>query len=239
MPKTKNPLITDLDYRDKDEKRRQKAQLWFQKDAFKNMENDDELAEDYDMEKLVEKYKEDGVEIAGEDRHKLTTETIEQPLGKKARKRAKYDEADKSSGDDSSSDEDERPGKVAKAKKVKLSEEELALGQMIISSRKTRRDLTDAAWNRYMFNDTHLPDWFVKDEERNMKKPAPVPHEVVETYQKNVEELNVRSIKKVMEAKARKKKHATKRMDKIKKKAETIMDNVDNTNQEKIRMLKK
>jgi len=34
-----------------------------------------------------------------------------------------------------------------------LSAEELALGQVMVTSKKQKRDLMDAAWNRYMFDD--------------------------------------------------------------------------------------
>ncbi|XP_055636946.1 pre-rRNA 2'-O-ribose RNA methyltransferase FTSJ3 [Toxorhynchites rutilus septentrionalis] len=253
-PEGTNPLITDLDYRDKDEKRRQKAQLWFEKDAFKNVLGEEDQALDYDLDRLTEMYKKAGTKIIGEDKNE------DRPLGRKASRRAKHDI---SKGDSSSDDSDseaevddqtfahktvekiggkdgfEVVSSEKRPKQVKLNEEELALGQLLISGKKTRRDLVDAAYNRYMFNDSNLPEWFVKDEEKTMKREAPVPHETVSAYKKNLEEVNVRSIKKVMEAKARKKKHATKRLEKIKKKAETIMENVDNTNQEKIRLLKK
>lgn len=43
---------------------------------------------------------------------------------------------------------------AAKKKKLPvLSAEELALGQVMVTSKKQRRDLMDAAWNRYMFDD--------------------------------------------------------------------------------------
>ncbi|KFB35537.1 hypothetical protein ZHAS_00002331 [Anopheles sinensis] len=274
----RNPLITDLDDRNKTDKRLQRAQLWYEQDAFQKHqldENDDEV--DYDVDRLIAAYKRAGVKVLGADKDDEKKPQPKLPLGKKARRRARHDVNDeKSSSDDSSSSSEEEEEKdeegegekgqvkasskyatlekvsgkggafeivssepTRKPKKIKLNEQELALGQLLVAGKKMRRDITDAAWNRYMFNDTFLPDWFVEDEAKAMRKEVPVPEEVVEQYRKTKEDFNVRTIKKVMEAKARKKRHATKRLEKIKKKAEMIMENVDNTNQEKIRLLKK
>uniref|UniRef100_A0A182QG62 Putative rRNA methyltransferase n=1 Tax=Anopheles farauti TaxID=69004 RepID=A0A182QG62_9DIPT len=275
----RNPLINDLDYRTKTDKRLQRAQLWYEQEAFQKHDlgtNDEEVV-DHDLDKLIAAYKKAGVNVLGAD--KDANDKANKPLGRKAKRRARHDGYKADSSDSSSDeDEDEEQGhgengteeafekskvgtiahrtlekvgdndegfeivsseKVRKPKKIKLNEEELALGQLLISGKKTRRDIIDAAYNRYMFNDSHLPEWFLQDEEQAMTRPQPVPDEVVEKYRKAKEEFNVRTIKKVMEAKARKKRHATKRLEKIKKKAETIMESVDNTNQEKIRLLKK
>lgn len=45
------------------------------------------------------------------------------------------------------------PAKAKKNKVPVLTPEELAVGQMLVTSKKRRRDMMDAAWNRYMFDD--------------------------------------------------------------------------------------
>lgn len=240
--RNRNPLLTDLDYRDKDSKRVQKAQLWFEKDAFKNMSKTEDGDQDLDLDNMVKNLKKKGIEVIGEsDKPDLSK------LGKKARRRARHQDEKNAESSSDSEDEKQAPAPPSdneddaqpKVKKIKLREEELALGQMMITSRKTKRDLIDGAWNRFMFNDDNLPDWFVEDEKKSMQRVLPVSEELVDNYRKNLTEFNTRSIKKVMEAKARKKRQNKKKMEKITKKAANIMENADHTSQEKARMLKK
>lgn len=252
-----NPLITDLDTRDKDSKRQQRVQLWFEKDTLQEVDGgggeggaDDE---DYDLDKLSLQYKQKGVRVLGENRAAVDEAaagaTGERFLGKKAKRRARHGKKEDNDDDDDddsddSADEAELLASAAAAtesrpKKIKLNEEELALGALMVQSKKQRRDMVESAWNRYAFNDENLPEWFVQDELVNMRKEAPVPKELVEEYRQKMEELNVRPIKKVMEAKARKKRRAVKRFEKAKKKAEAVIENADATAQDKVRQIKK
>lgn len=251
---TENPLITDLDHRDKKTKKIQKAELWFEKDAFKDLEAEED--EEFELDKMVEEYKKKGGHVLGEDDDEEEASDEDKENSKKNKKKA-YTSDDSDSGSDY--DVEEMMGPKNKVKKVggkdgyevvsqtealksmkkrHLSEQDLALGSLLVQSKKARRDVTDAAWNRYAFNDTNLPDWFVQDEEKHMKKEAPVPKELVDEYTKRVEDLNVRPIKKVLEAKARKKKRALRKLDKAKKKVEALMENTDISEREKAKQVK-
>ncbi|XP_037816039.1 pre-rRNA 2'-O-ribose RNA methyltransferase FTSJ3 [Lucilia sericata] len=243
--KEQHPLIKSGDFRDKDTKRQQRVQLWYEKENLQNIDTDDD--EDFDLDRLANEYKSKGVAVLGESQETGESNLL---MGKKAKRRARHDiekkesssESSSDSSDEETEDEEKTAGDMAKepkAKKIRLTEEELALGAMMIKGKKTRRDLIDGAWNRYAFNDDNLPSWFVQDEEVHMKKPVPVPKELTEEYQRKVQELNVRPIKKVMEAKARKRRRAVKRLAKAKKQAEKILENADATAQEKAKQIKK
>lgn len=58
IPKN-NPLLTDLDDTDPVSKRSMKAELWFQKDSFKDIDEEDD--EGVDLDKLAETYREKGI----------------------------------------------------------------------------------------------------------------------------------------------------------------------------------
>lgn len=57
IPKN-NPLLTDLDNTDPVSKRSMKAELWFQKDVFKDIDEEDD--EGVDLDKIATSYKEKG-----------------------------------------------------------------------------------------------------------------------------------------------------------------------------------
>ncbi|XP_017066783.1 pre-rRNA 2'-O-ribose RNA methyltransferase FTSJ3 [Drosophila eugracilis] len=240
--RSENPLIKSNDFRDKNTKREQRVQLWYEKDVLQNIQSDDD-EETYDLDNLAKEYKAKGVSVLGESTLDANEEVIK---GKKAKRRARHEGATKDSSSSESSDSEDEANKDgedtvpdANVKKVRLTENEMALGAFLTRNKKTRRDLIDAAWNRYAFNDENLPTWFVQDEDEHMTKPQPVPKELTAEYQRKLQEVNVRPIKKVMEAKARKHRRATKRLAKAKKLAEKIMENTDATNHEKSKQLKK
>ncbi|KAG8034121.1 hypothetical protein G9C98_004574 [Cotesia typhae] len=233
-----SPLITDLENsKDKSSKKINKAKIWFEKEAFKNLENDSD--EEFELDNMMEVYsKEENSKV-----NKKKTNNQSKKVQKSVDSDSDYDvEEDfipksKKIVKDNDLKVTEKNAKVSK--KRKLNEKELALATLFINSKKSRKDLTDAGWNRYAFgNEKHLPDWFVKDEEKNMKKEEPVPKELVNEYKKQLVDINARPIKKVMQAKARKKKRALRKLEKAKKKTEALIDNEDITDREKSHQIK-
>uniref|UniRef100_A0A183CG73 rRNA methyltransferase n=1 Tax=Globodera pallida TaxID=36090 RepID=A0A183CG73_GLOPA len=149
-------------------------------------------------------------------------------------------EATEEYDDDDEEEENENKMSSKGAKGQKLTPEQLAMGEEIIYSKKRARDLEDWAWNRYTSNDDALPDWFVGDEKRHCHLEPPVDKERVDFYaQRDRNALNTRPIKKVAEAKARKRQRRLRRMEKARKKAEGIVDNEQMEHGEKVRELRR
>lgn len=286
-----HPLITKLDNRTQLDRRVQKANLWFDKDVFKNVEKEQD--EDFELDKIASILKDKGKNVRDKqsvfeekpDKKAKAKATSKAPAAAPVHKtvtfmntdkgqtevirKAKEDTEEDGYGTDSDTyttdtdedfraddnfdsdydvnemfDEKDTPGKEnakkksPKEKPVVLTEEELALGTMMVNSKKTKRDLIDSAWNRYTFADTVVPSWFAHDEKQHMTREDPVPEELVNDYRRQKVEINARPIKKVVEAKARKKKRALRRMDKMKKKLEVLMESPDVSDAEKARNIR-
>lgn len=130
----------------------------------------------------------------------------------------------------------ERPVKRSRV----LGPDGLALGTIIATSKKSTRDLIDKSFNRFAFNEEEdeLPDWFVTEEKKHRVIQMPVSKQMMDEYRKRQQELNARPIKKVAEAKARKKRRMLKKMEQAKKKAEAVVNTVDISEREKAAQLR-
>lgn len=112
--------------------------------------------------------------------------------------------------------------------------EAMTLAHQLASGQKTKHDLIDEGFNRYTFRDTeNLPAWFVEDEKQHSKINRPITKEAVLALKEKMKALNARPIKKVVEAKARKKMRAVARLERIKKKAGLINDDSDKSEKDK------
>uniref|UniRef100_A0A672JS36 pre-rRNA processing protein FTSJ3 n=1 Tax=Salarias fasciatus TaxID=181472 RepID=A0A672JS36_SALFA len=132
---------------------------------------------------------------------------------------------------------DERLSGLTSGKKARiLNAEGLALGAMIATSKKRARDLVDSSFHRYVCQT--VPEWFLNDERKHRRKSVPVTKEMVEEYKQKWREIDARPIKRVAEAKARKKRKMLKKMEQAKKKAEAVVNTVDISEREKMAQLK-
>merc|ERR1712137_220244 len=181
--------------------------------------------------------------------------SFDYPLGQKVTDSNPLDEGD--APEDADSDEDAvrirvKPDKegfeVVPASNYDDSDEEmndyeraelLAMGTLIKTGRMKLSDLVDDGFNRYAFNDDELPSWF-ENEERNHNKPMlPITKEMTKEILEKNKALNARPIKKVAEAKARKKMKAKKKIEKIKQRANHIAVDPELTETAKARQIEK
>lgn len=176
-----------------------------------------------------------------------------------------YDEAEDSDSE-SSDDENQRnsaafaargPGwtfvdcknkreRVATKENGGFTAEELAVATEMAMSRKKKREYIENSYNRYTFDDEEgaLPDWFLEDEKVH-QRPDSGPSvqgstnkELVDFYKERAKSANVRTIKKVAEAKARKKKKLVLKRDRARKTAEGILNQEDVSEREKSALVK-
>ena len=103
--------------------------------------------------------------------------------------------------------------------------------QMLSASRK--REIIEQAYNRYAADDGTLPMWFADEEHRHKTIGPQVTKEMVAEARARQREINERPIKKVLEAKARKKKKQARSMAKLTQSVEAITENAALTEREK------
>lgn len=110
----------------------------------------------------------------------------------------------------------------------------MTLAHQIATGEKTKYDLIDEGWNKYSFKDRDgLPDWFLDDESKHDKPHKPISAAAANAIKEKLRALNARPIKKVREAKDRKKFKAAQRLEKLRKKSALLQDEEGMTEKEK------
>eukprot|EP00795_Rhopilema_esculentum_P015732 gene15732-7027_t len=211
-----NPLLVNVKVKEGPDKTSQ----WFKKDVFKSIEDEEEEAEDYDIEQIMKDHKKKGDVIIGE-------QTNEKPENDKDTVKSK-----KSTESLKSNEKDEKQAERY------LTPEALALGAAMATSRKRKRDIIDDAYNRYSYGEEEMPSWFADEEKKHTSIQLPISREDVFYYKERLKAINARPMKKVMEAQARKKRKTMKKMEKVRKKADTILDTQDVSEKEKMYQIK-
>ncbi|XP_061189741.1 pre-rRNA 2'-O-ribose RNA methyltransferase FTSJ3-like [Saccostrea echinata] len=254
-----NPLVVSL--QDKDSMTKNRSKAWFSKASFAGIEDDDD--EDMEIQTMAANYKKKGGKIVDDIDSGLSEQSFESDnftntkLGSSNSSDDDDDDEDDDDGDSSDSDYDineirnkqniqnGKPSKKGGFEVVpqdeslpRLDAVGMAIGSQIVQSRKRKREVIEGGYHRYMFNDDNLPDWFVQDESKHCRIQLPVSKGEIEEYKMKMKALNARPIKKIAEAKARKKRKEVKKLERVRKKAEAISDTADIADRDKWMQIK-
>jgi AdoMet-dependent rRNA methyltransferase SPB1 len=121
-----------------------------------------------------------------------------------------------------------------------LTAEAVTLAQQLVNRQKTKTELLNEGFTRYSLNSKEdLPVWFLDDESKSYKPNLPVTKEAMRALREKQRALDARPIKKVAEAKARKKFRAAQRLERALKKAEGVTQTDELTEREKARQVEK
>ncbi|KAJ7786428.1 FtsJ-domain-containing protein [Mycena metata] len=121
-----------------------------------------------------------------------------------------------------------------------ITAEAVTLAQQLVNRQKTKTQLINDGFNRYSLNSKDgLPDWFLDEEAKFYKPNLPITKEAVAALRAKQRALDARPIKKVAEAKARKKFKAAQRLEKAMKKAEGVNATSDMSEREKAQQIEK
>ncbi|KAK2627212.1 hypothetical protein QTJ16_003178 [Diplocarpon rosae] len=130
--------------------------------------------------------------------------------------------------------EEQEPKKDGRPDIDIITAEAMSLAQKIASGEVTTRELVDDGFNKYAFKDRDgLPEWFLDDEHRHDKPHRPITAAGAAAIKEKLRALNARPIKKVREAKDRKKFKAAQRLEKLRKKSALLQDEEGMTEKEK------
>uniref|UniRef100_A0A1D1YF76 Putative rRNA methyltransferase n=1 Tax=Anthurium amnicola TaxID=1678845 RepID=A0A1D1YF76_9ARAE len=228
-----NPLLVPLHEGDQP-MQEQITEKWFSQDVFSEAVEEEVFAESDSEGEAMEKTQNNDAKLQKRSEEKITDDSklrSEKDISQQEDFEIVPAEAIESSDDSSSSsdesdedlDDDEKAETLAYAKKM--------------LRKKTREQIIDDAYNKYMFDDEGLPTWFVDDEKRHQQPMKPVTKEEVAAMRAQFKNIDARPAKKVAEAKARKKRVVMRKLEKARQKANSISDQNDISDLSKRKMI--
>ncbi|PIA27940.1 hypothetical protein AQUCO_07400049v1 [Aquilegia coerulea] len=229
-----NPLMVPL-HEEELPSQDQITEKWFSQDIFANsIEERDFRKNDSDDE--MEDAQEEKISISKKTLGNVVVRPKESIFSRKQDSKAEDFEIVPAPGTDSSDDSSSSSDESEKDDDTKA--EILAYAKKMLR-KKQREQILDDAYNKYMFDDEGLPTWFVEEERRHNQAIKPVTKEEIAAMKAQFKEIDARPAKKVAQAKARKKRVAMRKLDKVRKKANTISDQADISDRSKSKMIDK
>ncbi|KAG1833910.1 Spb1 C-terminal domain-containing protein [Suillus variegatus] len=210
------------------------SQVWFSQDLFGGVEGLDDIE--------GEEGKEEDVDMASAQHDGSEEEWQDDPA---ASSDGDFEVVPQQHDDDiemwDAEDENQDEAKKEHIKKYGLTTaESVSIAQRLVNRQTTKTHLLNDGFNRYSLNAKDgLPSWFLDDEGKHYKPNIPVTKEAIAALRTRQRALDARPIKKVAEAKGRKKLRATQRLEKAMKKAEGVNETSDMSEREKAKQIEK
>lgn len=202
-----------------------KAAMFFDQDIFQDLE----IPED-------DPDRDSGIEIQDSSDDKRSKESDPVPAERKAKTITMAAEDSSSEEDDASTAAPHAQPRAEDPVNAKgqldidlITAEAMTLAQSLASGQVKSSDMVDDSFNKHAFlgdpaNSYGLPEWFLDDEKSHSKPHMPTTKAAAQAIREKLRALNARPIKKVREAKGRKKMRAAARLEKLKKKSALLLE---------------
>ena len=114
----------------------------------------------------------------------------------------------------------------------------MTLAHAVASGQKRTSNIVDEGFNKYAFKDRDgLPDWFLDDECQHSRPHRPVTAAAALAIKEKLRALNARPIKKVREAKDRKRYKMAQRLEKLRRKSKLLAEEDGLTEKDKAKTI--
>eukprot|EP01100_Stratorugosa_tubuloviscum_P008357 TRINITY_DN347_c0_g1_i1.p1 TRINITY_DN347_c0_g1~~TRINITY_DN347_c0_g1_i1.p1 ORF type:complete len:896 (+),score=444.59 TRINITY_DN347_c0_g1_i1:103-2790(+) len=245
-----NPLLVNNFEEQKVTESSKRAEMWFSQQLF-----DDILTNEKDIPLISQPSNQNKTKIdTKQDLRKLDNKELNSELDKKFGPKQNRQKIENSNNNNNNNESKKDKNlndefEVVPKKIIESDEEEeydseereqlLKLGHIAVNNSFTK--LIDNSYNRYTYNDFDTaPSWFRDDEAKHMLPNLPdLPQEVNQQIADRFKGVNVRTITKVAEAKARKKRRMMRRLEKINARANVISDSTEMNEKQKVREMQK
>lgn len=207
-----------------------RAALFFEQDLFKSL--DVPTSEEETLSKST-------TPDLANDAQPVPMKTSKQPKKEKKEKPKKkikdsaFEEVPRTEYSDAESEDDNPRAKGGPSVDI-VTAEAMTLAHQIASKERSKSDIIDDGFNRLAFYDkAGVPEWFLDDENVHNKPNLPITKAASEALREKMRAMNARPIKKILEAKGRKKQRALRVLGKINQKADVINETEDLTERQK------
>lgn len=121
-----------------------------------------------------------------------------------------------------------------------ITAEAMTLAHSLATGETKKASMIDDSYNRYSYRDKEgLPSWFIDDEDKHSRLQKPITAAGAAAIKEKLRALNARPIKKVREAKDRKKYKAMQRLEKLRKKSALLAEDEGMTERDKANSITK